>query len=49
LRYKTIYNGNFRTNDPDGKDAPSDNIIFRNIDFETREDADKTLLNIFAS
>ena len=49
LRYKSIYNGNFRTNDPNGKDAPSDNIIFRNIDFEIREDADRTLLNIFAS
>ena len=33
-KYKIIYNGNFRTNDPNGKDAPSDNIILRNIYFE---------------
>ena len=48
-KYKIIYNGNFRTNDPNGKDAPSDNIILRNIYFELREDGDRNLLNFFSS
>ncbi len=49
FKYHTIYDCSFRSNDPLGKDEPSDNIIFRNLDFQARDDGDRILLNFFAS
>ena len=49
FKYHTIYDSRFRTNDPLGKDDPSDNIILRNLDFEARDDGDRILLSFWSS
>ena len=49
FKYKTIYDSRFRTNDPLGKDNPSDNIVLRNLSFEARDDGDRILLSFWSS
>ena len=49
FKYHTIFDSRFRTNDPLGKDDPSDNIILRNLDFEAREDGDRILISFWSS
>lgn len=47
----TIYDCQFRTNDAYGaeNDSPSDNIIFRNIDFQAVNVKNRILINIWSS
>ena len=49
FKYHTIYDCRFRTNDPFGKDDPSDNIILRNLDFQARDDGDRILISFWSS
>ena len=49
FKYKTIYDCRLRSNDPLGKDDPSDNIILRNLDFEARDDGDRILISFNSS
>ena len=48
-KYKTIYDCRIRSNDELGRDNPSDNIIFRNLDIQAREDGSRTLLSFYSS
>ena len=50
FKYHTIYDCDFRTNDRDGaqNDSPSDNIIFRNLDMQNRNES-TILVNIWSS
>ena len=50
-KYHTIYDSQFRTNDAYGaaNDSPSDNIIFRNLDMEAKNVANRILINIWSS
>ncbi len=47
----TIYDSQFRTNDAYGAedDSPSDNIVFRNLDMEAKNVANRILINIWSS
>lgn len=47
----TIYDSQFRTNDAYGaeNDSPSDNIIFRNIDFQAVNKPNRILINVWSS
>ena len=51
FKYHTIYDCEFRTNNRDGdpNDNPSDNIIFRNLDLEARNEPNRILINIWSS
>ena len=51
FKYHTIYDCEFRTNNKDGdpNDNPSDNIIFRNLDFEAKNEPNRILINIWSS
>ena len=46
-----IYDCQLRTNDAYGatNDSPSDNIVFRNIDFEAKNVEDRILINVWSS
>ena len=50
FKYHTIFDCDFRTNDRDGKenDNPSDNIIFRNLDLQSKNES-TILINIWSS
>ena len=50
FKYHTIFDCDFRTNDRDGKkdDSPSDNIIFRNLDLQSKNES-TILINIWSS
>ncbi|MBR6420559.1 MAG: RICIN domain-containing protein [Oscillospiraceae bacterium] len=47
----TIYDSQFRTNDAYGAedDSPSDNIVFRNLDMQAKNVANRILINIWSS
>ena len=47
----TIYDSQFRTNDVYGAedDSPSDNIVFRNLDMQAKNVANRILINIWSS
>ena len=51
FKYHTIYDSQFRTNDAWGaeNDNPSDNIIFRNLDMEAKNEPNRILINIWSS
>ena len=51
FKYRTIYDSQFRTNDHDGNpnDSPSDNIIFRNLDMQAKNNPNKILINVWSS
>ena len=51
FKYHTIYDSSFRTNDAYGasNDSPSDNIIFRNLDMQARNEKNRILINIWSS
>ena len=51
FKYHTIYDSQFRTNDANGaqNDTPSDNIIFRNLDLQAKQIANRILINIWSS
>ena len=51
FKYHTIYDCEFRTNNRDGdpNDNPSDNIIFRNLDLEAKNEPNRILINIWSS
>ena len=51
FKYHTIYDCDFRTNNRDGdpNDNPSDNIIFRNLDLEAKNEPNRILINIWSS
>ena len=51
FKYHTIYDSQFRTNDAYGasNDSPSDNIIFRNLDMEAKNEPNRILINIWSS
>ena len=50
FKYHTIFDCDFRTNDRDGNenDSPSDNIIFRNLDLQSKNES-TILINIWSS
>ena len=49
--YHTLYDTNFRTNNEYGTegDEPSDNIVFRNLEMESRSEKGRILINIWSS
>ena len=51
FNYHTIYDSNFRTNNEYGieGDEPSDNIIFRNLNLEGKNEQNRILINIWSS
>ena len=51
FKYHTIFDSQFRTNDADGaeNDSPSDNIIFRNLDLQAKNEPNRILINIWSS
>ena len=51
FKYHTIFDSQFRTNDAWGaeNDSPSDNIIFRNLDLQAKNEANRILINIWSS
>ena len=51
LKYHTIYDSHFRTNDAYGasNDSPSDNIIFKNLDMQAKNVKNRILINIWSS
>ena len=51
FKYHTIFDSHFRTNDPYGaaNDNPSDNIIFRNLDMQAKNEKNRILINIWSS
>ena len=49
FKYHTIYDCNFRSNDANGKDKPSDNIILKNLNIEARDNGNKILLSFYSS
>ena len=51
FKYHTIYDSQFRTNDAYGaeNDSPSDNIIFRNLDLQAKNVANRILINVWSS
>ena len=51
FKYHTIYDSQFRTNDAYGaaNDSPSDNIIFRNLDMQAKNVANRILINVWSS
>ena len=51
FKYHTIYDCDFRTNNRDGdpNDNPSDNIIFRNLNLEAKNEPNRILINIWSS
>ena len=51
FKYRTIYDSQFRTNDVNGatNDSPSDNIIFRNLDLQAKNVANRILINVWSS
>ena len=51
FKYHTIYDSHFRTNDSNGaaNDSPSDNIIFKNLDLQAKNVANRILINIWSS
>ena len=50
FKYHTLYDCDFRTNDRNGaqNDNPSDNIIFRNLDLQNKNES-TILVNIWSS
>ena len=51
FNYHTIYDSNFRTNNEYGieGDEPSDNIVFRNLNLEGKNEQNRILINIWSS
>ena len=51
LKYHTIFDSQFRTNDAYGaeNDSPSDNIVFRNLDMQAKNVKNRILINIWSS
>ena len=51
FKYHTIYDSQFRTNDAYGakNDWPSDDIVFRNLDMQAKNVANRILINIWSS
>ena len=51
FKYHTIYDSQFRTNDAWGAtdDSPSDNIVFRNLDMQAKNVANRILINVWSS
>ena len=49
FKYKTVIDSHLITNSNTQGDTPSDNIIFRNIDFQSRTATNRILINIYSS
>ena len=51
FKYHTIFDCQLRTNDAYGatNDSPSDNIIFRNLDLQAKNVANRILINVWSS
>ena len=51
FKYHTIYDPHFRTNNEYGTegDEPSDNIVFRNLDFQAKDEPNRIFINVWSS
>ena len=49
FKYKTIIDSHLLTNSNTQGDTPSDNIVFRNLDFQSKAATNRILINIYSS